>query len=98
MGMSTDGQLCVRPMPTAGCAMSKVMMKTWLLFCSGINNMAFVLFWHQQHGFCVVSTSTTCFFCSGINNMAFVFFQGQQTWLLFSSNINNMAVKTDNSW
>ena len=24
MGMSTDGQLCVRPMPTAGCAMSKV--------------------------------------------------------------------------
>ena len=24
MGMSTDGQLRVRPMPTAGCAMSKV--------------------------------------------------------------------------
>ena len=31
----------------------------WLLFCSGINNIDFVLFRHQQHGFCLVWASTT---------------------------------------
>ena len=53
---------------------------TLLLFCNDINNMAFVLFWHQQHGFCVVSTSTTCFFVPELT-----------TWLLFSSKVNKLG-------
>ena len=41
--------------------------------------MAFVLFRHQQHGFCFVPTSTKLlWFCSGINKMFFIFLQHQQ--------------------
>ena len=35
--------------------------------------------WHQQHGFCIVLSSTAwILFCSGIDNMAFVLFRHQQ--------------------
>ena len=47
-------------------------------------NMAFVLFRHQQHGFCFVL----------VNNMAFVLFQHQQHGFCFVP--MSMAVKTDN--
>ena len=37
----------------------KTLSSTWHLFSSSINNMGFVLFWHQQHGICFHLASTT---------------------------------------
>ena len=41
---------------------------TWLLFCSGINNIAFCLSLHQQHAFFVPASTAWLLFSSGINN------------------------------
>ena len=61
--------------------------------CTDINYTAFVLFWHQQCGFCFVLISTMLLlFSSCINHMNFVLFW-LTTRLLFCSNVNNMAVK-----
>ena len=60
---------------------------TWILFGSTTNNIAFfysknnardfVLFWHQQYGFCFPTSTTWILFCSYINNMAFVILRHQ---------------------
>ena len=50
----------------------------WLLFCSGINNLVFVLLQHQQHSFCFVPASTTSFVLFRHQQHIFGLFQRQQ--------------------
>ena len=48
----------------------------WLLFSSGINNMAFVLFQHQQHGFVLFQCQQ-----HGCQNWQQLVRQGEVAWL-----------------
>ena len=61
------------------------------LFCSEMNDMAFVLLWLLafvfilQHVICFVPKSTMLIlFCSSINNMSFVLFQNEQYGFCFA--------------
>ena len=52
----------------------------------------------QQNWSCFVLVNNTAFVLFQDQQHGFCFVQASTTWLLFCSNVNNIAVQTDNSW